>query len=65
MNSHENEHTGIAECKNLYEQYYTMVYRLSLLLLKNTQDAEDAAQTIFLKVMEKQPAFADEDHTHT
>ena len=63
MNSHENEHTGIAECKNLYEQYYTMVYRLSLLLLKNTQDAEDAAQTIFLKVMEKQPAFADEDHT--
>lgn len=40
-----------------------MVYRLSLLLLKNTQDAEDAAQTIFLKVMEKQPVFADEDHT--
>lgn len=40
-----------------------MVYRLSLLLLKNTQDAEDAAQTIFLKVMEKQPVFADEEHT--
>ena len=40
-----------------------MVYRLSLLLLKNTQDAEDATQTIFLKVMEKQPVFADEAHT--
>ncbi len=51
------------EYKTLYEQYYTMVYRLSLLLLKNTQDAEDAAQTIFLKVMEKQPVFADEEHT--
>ncbi|MCI5826903.1 MAG: sigma-70 family RNA polymerase sigma factor [Lachnospiraceae bacterium] len=63
MNSHENINTGISECKNLYECYYTMVYRLSLLLLKNTQDAEDAAQTIFLKVMEKQPVFADEEHT--
>ena len=63
MNSHENINTGISECKNLYERYYTMVYRLSLLLLKNTQDAEDATQTIFLKVMEKQPVFADEDHT--
>ena len=63
MNTHENLNTSISECKNLYEQYYTMVYRLSLLLLKNTQDAEDAAQTIFLKVMEKQPVFADEDHT--
>ena len=51
------------EYKELYENYYTMVYRLSLLLLKNTQDAEDATQTIFLKVMEKQPVFADEAHT--
>lgn len=50
------------EYQKLYEHYYTMVYRLSLLLLKNTQDAEDAAQSIFLKVMEKQPTFADEDH---
>lgn len=40
-----------------------MVYRLSLLMLKNTQDAEDAAQTVFLKAMEKQPVFADEGHT--
>lgn len=51
------------EYRQLYERYYTMVYRLSLLLLKNTQDAEDAAQSIFLKIMEKQPSFADEDHT--
>lgn len=47
----------------LYEQYYTMVYRLCLLMLKNTQDAEDATQSVFLKVMEKQPVFTDEDHT--
>lgn len=47
----------------LYEQYYTMVYRLCFLMLKNTQDAEDATQSVFLKVMEKQPVFTDEDHT--
>lgn len=63
MNTNEDFYSGIAECKTLYEQYYTMVYRLSLLLLKNTQDAEDAVQTIFLKVMEKQPVFTDEQHT--
>ena len=63
MKSNKNESTDIPEFGNLYEQYYTMVYRLSLLLLKNTQDAEDATQTIFLKVMEKQPAFTDETHT--
>ena len=62
MNTHENLNTNPSACQTLYEQYYTMVYRMSLLLLKNTQDAEDAAQTIFLKVMEKQPVFADENH---
>ncbi len=50
------------EYQRLYETYYTMVYRLSLLILKNPQDAEDAAQTIFLKVLEKQPSFADAEH---
>ncbi len=50
------------EYQRLYETYYTMVYRLSLLILKNPQDAEDAAQTIFLKVIEKQPAFTNDEH---
>ena len=50
------------EYQRLYETYYTMVYRLSLLILKNPQDAEDAAQTIFLKVIEKQPSFTDAEH---
>lgn len=49
--------------EELYERYYTMVYRLGLLLLKNPQDAEDAAQTIFLRLMEKQPELSDEEHT--
>lgn len=50
------------EYQTLYETYYTMVYRLSLLILKNPQDAEDAAQTIFLKVIEKKPSFTDANH---
>lgn len=50
------------EYQTLYETYYTMVYRLSLLILKNQQDAEDAAQTIFLKVIEKKPSFTDANH---
>lgn len=49
--------------EELFTHYYTMVYRLSLLLLKNKHDAEDAAMTIFLRVMEKNPDFADDDHT--
>lgn len=63
MDTQEKRNICVSSCLALYEQYYTMVYRLSLLMLKNTQDAEDAAQTIFLKVMEKQPVFSDEGHT--
>ena len=59
----ENPNLTIEECHTLYRQYYTMVYRLSLLLLKHPQDAEDAVQAVFLKVLEKQPVFSDEDHT--
>lgn len=46
----------------LYKTYYPMVYRLALLLLKNTQDAEDAAQAVFVKLMEKEPELADAEH---
>ncbi len=46
----------------LYQTYYPMVYRLALLLLKNTQDAEDAAQAVFVKLMEKDPELADAEH---
>ena len=59
----ENPNLIIEKYHALYRQYYTMVYRLSLLLLKHPQDAEDAAQAVFLKVLEKQPVFSDEDHT--
>ncbi len=62
MNTSEKPKKNIPTYSSLYEQYYTMVYRLSLLMLKNAQDAEDAAQSIFLKIMEKNPSFTDENH---
>lgn len=49
--------------EQIYNNYYSTVYHLSLLLLKNKQDAEDAAQAVFLKLMEKAPDFRDEEHT--
>ncbi len=48
--------------RELYEKYYSSIYRLALLLLKNDADAEDAAQSVFLKLMEKKPQFADREH---
>lgn len=39
--------SGFRAC---FEQYYPMVYRTALLLLETADDAEDAAQEIFLRV---------------
>lgn len=39
-----------------------MVYRLGLLYLKNEQDAQDIFQEVFLRLFEKDPVFASEEH---
>ena len=39
-----------------------MLYRISLLILKNTADAEDAVQETFIKYFTKAPEFTDADH---
>lgn len=46
----------------IYERQCSRVYRIAMLYLKNTADAEDAVQNIFLKYMEKQPTFHDLNH---
>lgn len=46
----------------LFLRQHGRVYRLALLYFKNVPDAEDAVQSIFLKVAEKHPAFDDEAH---
>lgn len=39
-----------------------MIYRIGILFLRNRQDAEDAFQEVFLRLFEKAPAFASEEH---
>ena len=40
----------------------TSVYRLAMVYLGCSADAEDVTQEVFLKLLYKAPAFADEDH---
>lgn len=44
------------------DKYGDMLYRISLLILKNTADAEDAVQETFIKYFTKAPEFTDGEH---
>lgn len=50
---------GIAD---IYQRQYKMVYQICFMLMKNTPDAEDAAQTVFRKVIERDMPFRDPEH---
>ncbi len=50
------------ELAGLYERRFGMVYQICLVLMKNVPDAEDAAQTVFRKVMERTEPFRDPEH---
>ena len=50
------------EAAALYRRYVGMVYQICLMLLKNVPDAEDAAQTVFRKAMERREPFRDPEH---
>ena len=44
------------------ERYGDMLYRICLLTLRNSADAEDAVQETFIKYVQKSPEFNDADH---
>ena len=44
------EKASMAEFRELYNRQITRVYKLALVLLGSVADAEDVAQTVFLKV---------------
>lgn len=44
------------------ERYGDMLYRICLLALKNTADAEDAVQETFIRYVQKSPDFLDGEH---
>lgn len=50
------------ELTNLYRRRVGMVYQICLMLLKNAPDAEDACQTVFRKVLERDEPFRDPEH---
>lgn len=56
------EKASMTEFRELYDRQINRVYRLALLLLGSVADAEDVAQTVFLKIWEKNPKFRDADH---
>lgn len=46
----------------MYHRHVDRVYRVCFMLLKNAADAEDAVQTVFIKLMQSRPTFADHEH---
>ena len=50
------------ELAGLYRRRFKMVYQICLVLMKNVPDAEDAAQTVFRKVLERAEPFRDPEH---
>ena len=44
------------------EKYGDMLYRICLIMLKNSADAEDAVQETFIKLVQKAPEFDSEGH---
>lgn len=45
-----------------YNTYADMLYRIALAYLRNGEDAADAVQDVFIRLMDKAPAFSDENH---
>ena len=46
----------------IYQRHIKLVYQICLLMLKNVPDAEDAAQTVFRKLLERQPVLRNSEH---
>ncbi|RCX22561.1 RNA polymerase sigma-70 factor (ECF subfamily) [Fontibacillus phaseoli] len=50
------------EFAEIYRMHVDTVYRLCFILLKNTADADDAVQSIFLKMFKHNKTFNDHEH---
>ncbi len=46
----------------IYDRYADMLYRLALSYLRCDEDARDAVQDVFIKLVEHTPGFRDEEH---
>ena len=50
------------EVAEIYRRRFKLVYQVCMVLMKNVPDAEDAAQTVFRRVMELKKTFRDPEH---
>lgn len=50
------------DTKEVYDRQSKTVYLLAMTYLKNTADAEDAVQSIFIKYIDKRPEFSSLEH---
>lgn len=50
------------DIETIIKKYGDMLYRLSVIMLKNDSDAEDVVQETFIKYFQKAPAFEDSEH---
>lgn len=53
---------GVVDIERVVEAYSDMLLRVALHYTKNQSDAEDAVQTVFLKLLKIAPTFASEEH---
>lgn len=50
------------DIQDIFNRQFERVYRVAMIYTKNAADAEDAAQSVFLKLIEKKVEFTDENH---
>ncbi len=50
------------DIQQIFERQHRRVYRIAMMMLQNSADAEDAVQNVFLKFVEKGQEFRDEEH---
>lgn len=55
-------HTYVADPDLLVERFGKMVYKIALLQTRNSQDAEDVFQEVFLRMMKYKDGFVSEEH---
>lgn len=50
------------EIEGIYRRNFKLVYQICLVMMKSAPDAEDAAQTVFSRVMERDGPFRNHEH---
>lgn len=50
------------EMIDIYNRYVDIIYRIALMILKHVSEAEDATQTVFIKLMTSGSQFESEEH---